>query len=158
MYGRAKSLLPVHVENDVPAQVVNGQIFIMVPNGALYIYNPLADKWSTKSSLPGKEEPLQTLVVNEQFFVITQSALYMYNPATGKWLNKTSLPNFMSYAFSGVMDNQIVIGDFLLMQSTETLWSGLFNAQLRVRLYDPASDVWYEGKITDDTHLTKEAF
>jgi len=132
------------------AQVVNKQIFIITLDGELYLYNPLTDKWSTKTPLTNQEEPLQTHVVNEQLFVITQSAMYMYNPATDTWINKTNMPTAMTYAFSDVMDNQIVVGDFLLTPSTETLWMGLFNAQLRIRIYDPISNTWHDGKTTDE--------
>jgi len=146
----SKKSLPIHVNQGMQTQILNGQIFIITPNGELYMYNPLADKWSTKTSLPTKEEPLQTHVINERLFVITQSAMYMYNPATGKWLNKTNMPTSMIYAFSDTLDNKIVVGDFLITPQTGTLWRGLFSAQLRIRIYDPTSNVWNECKTTDE--------
>ena len=74
-----KAHLPINVEG-MHTQVVNGQIFIITPQGELYMYNPVNDKWSKKVPLPVKEEPLQTHAVNEQLFIITQSAMYMYDP------------------------------------------------------------------------------
>jgi hypothetical protein len=131
-------------------QIVNGQFFIITPDGELYMYNPTADKWSTKTPLPVKEEPLNFHVANEQLFVITQNTMYLYNPTADTWLNKTSMPTSMTYAFSVVMDNQIVVGDFFLSPSTETLWRGLFNAKLRIRMYDPTFNVWHDCKTTDE--------
>ena len=146
----SRASIPINIQHDMQAQVVKDQIFIITSKGELYMYNTIADKWSLKTPLPAKEKPLQTLVINEQLFVITQSIMYMYNPVTGTWLNKTNMPASMIYAFSDVMDNKIVVGDFLLIPSTETIWMGLFNAQLRVSIYDPTSGVWFEGKTTDE--------
>jgi hypothetical protein len=146
----SRTSCPINVQQDMQAQVVNDLIFIITSKGELYMYKPLLDKWSTKTSLPTEEKPMQTLVINEQLFVITQSAMYMYDPVTSSWRNKTNMPTSMNYAFSDVIDNKIIVGDFLLVPSTETIWRGLFNAQLRVRFYDPLSDVWHEGKTTDE--------
>jgi N-acetylneuraminic acid mutarotase len=145
----SKKSLPVFVEG-MQAQVVNGQIFIITPSGELYMYNSITDKWSSKTSLPVDEEPLQTLVVNEHLFVITQSALYMYDPVTDTWINKTSMPASMTFAFSVVMDNKIIVGD--LFNVSEILFYNMYCAQLRVNIYDPIADVWQVGKTTAE-HL-----
>jgi N-acetylneuraminic acid mutarotase len=136
-------------KNSLQVQVINGQIFIMTFEGELYVYNPVTDKWSNKSPLLVKEEPLRAHVVNEQLFVITQSAMYLYNPVTDAWTNKAEMPASMTYVFSAVMDNKIIVGDFLYTAGS-TNWSSIFSAQLRVRIYDTLSDVWYEGKTTDE--------
>jgi hypothetical protein len=143
-----KEHLPINVEG-MQAQVVNEQIFIITPNGELYMYNPADDKWSNKAPLPVKDGLLQTHVINEQIFAITQRSMYMYDLAKDTWLNKTSIPTPMTYAFSAVMDNSIVIGDFLYTPEI-TYWTGLFSAQLRIRIYDPTTDVWQDGKPSVD--------
>jgi hypothetical protein len=146
----SKASLPVYVHQGMQTKVVNGQIFILTPTGELYMYNPVVDSWSGKVSLPVKEEPLCFHVANEQLFVITPSIIYIYDTVADTWLNKTSMPVLMTYAFSVVMDNKIIVGNFLLTPSTETLWRGLFNAKLRISIYDPTSDVWHDGKTTDE--------
>jgi len=141
--------LPIYVKEGMQAQVINEQIFIITPDGELYMYHSVTDNWSTRKSLNSQEKFLQTLVVNKQLFVITQTTIHMYNPDKDTWTNKTNMPTSRTYAFSDVLDNKIVVGDFLL--STETnAWGGLFNAQLRVSIYDPISNVWHDGKITDE--------
>jgi hypothetical protein len=156
----SKEPLPFYINDDVyyseyifqdilPVQVVNGQIFVIASDRVLYVYNPLTDKWSNKAPLPVKEEPVRTHVINEQLYVITQSALYMYNPVTDTWTNKTEMPSSRTYAFSAVMDNKMIVGDYLITTGI-TNWGSIFSAQLRVRSYNPVTDVWYNGKITDE--------
>ncbi|MCL2643585.1 MAG: hypothetical protein FWD52_08800 [Candidatus Bathyarchaeota archaeon] len=146
----SKASLPIYVQQSMQVQVVNEQIFIITPDGELYMYNTLTDKWSTKAHLTNQEKPLQSLVINEQLFVITQNAMYLYDPTTDSWITTTNMPTSMVYAFSDVMDNKIIVGDFLLTPSTEPIWMGLFSAQLQVRIYDPTVDVWYDGETTDE--------
>jgi hypothetical protein len=135
-------------KNSLQQQVVNGQIFIITLEGAMYMYDPVTDKWSNKSPLPLKQEPLRTHVINEQLFVITQNTMYTYNPVTDAWTYKTRMPTSMMYVFSVVVDNKIVVGDFLYTSGVNHI--AMLNAQLRVRLYDPGSDVWYDGKTVDE--------
>ena len=145
----SKAPLPNYVDG-IQSQVVNGQIFIITPNGELYMYNPIIDKWSNRASLSIKEELLQTHVVNEQLFVITKSALCMYDPVTDTWTNKTSMPTSMTYAFSVVMDNKIIVGD--LFNISEIIFGNMYRAQMRANIYDPITDVWQVGKTTTE-HL-----
>ena len=142
-----KAHLPINVAG-MHTQVVNGQIFIITPQGELYVYNPVNDKWSKKVPLPVKEEPLQTHAVNEQFFIITQSAMYMYDPAKDTWTNKPNMPTLMTYAFSVMVDNKIVVCD--LFNISEIIFSNMYRAQLRINIYDPVADVWQVGKTTSE--------
>jgi hypothetical protein len=144
---QSRASLPISVA-DMQAQVVNGQIFIITPKGELYAYNPIMDKWSSKTSLPTKEEPLQTHVVNDQLYIITQSILYMYNPTTDKWADKTDMPASMTYAFSVVMDNKIIVFD--LFNISDIIWYTMYCAQLRVNIYNPITNTWHSGQISDE--------
>ena len=145
----SKSSFPNYV-NDMQAQVVNGQIFIISPTGEMYMYNPITDKWNNKTSLPLKEKPLQTHVINEQIFVITQSALYIYNPVTDTWTNKTNMPTSMMYTFSVVTDSKIIVGD--LCNIKNNIYGNMYQAQIRINIYDSITNVWQVGK-TSAEHL-----
>ena len=141
----SKAHLSINVEG-MHTQVVNGQIFIITPLGELYTYDPVTDKWSNKTPLSVKEEPLQTHAVNEQLFIITQSALCVYDPAKDTWTNKPNMPALMTYAFSVVVDNKLIVCD--LSNISEIIFSNMYRAQLRINIYDPISDVWQTGKTT----------
>ena len=130
------------------AQAVNGQLYIITSEGELYMYNPLTDNWCEKASFPIKDVPLQTFAVDEKLFAITKNALYMYNTVKDEWVNKTSMAVSMSYAFSVMIDNKIIIGDYV---SSNNSWKTPFRDQIRIRIYDTDTDRWSEGKTNTET-------
>ncbi|MCW4033820.1 MAG: hypothetical protein NWF03_00475 [Candidatus Bathyarchaeota archaeon] len=102
-------------------------------------YDPNADTWTTKSSMPFSRSGFGTAVVDNKIYCIggttennETASNQVYDPQTGTWENRTSMPSPREYVCANVVDDQIfVIGG-----------SPTANA---VEVYDPETDTWTMG-------------
>jgi N-acetylneuraminic acid mutarotase len=145
----SKASFPI---SDLPPHTyaVDGQIFAITQGCVLYVYNPITDSWSNKASLPSNYGSYpQIYVVDGHFFAITRGKMCEYDSTTDSWINK-AIPFSGSGAFSVVVDNKIIFGDYI---SKELYGVYTFSVQLKVLIYDPKTDAWSEGKTSPEPAL-----
>jgi N-acetylneuraminic acid mutarotase len=74
------------------------------------VYDPEADTWETKTSMPTDRGWLSANVVGDKIYVISKTVNEAYDPATDSWMTKTPSPQpatFASGCISAVLDNKI---------------------------------------------------
>jgi N-acetylneuraminic acid mutarotase len=110
--------------------------------GAHEVYDPAADKWSTRAALPTPRDHLAVAAAGGRLYAIggridgdygrNLAANETYDPATDRWQPRAPLPTARSGIAASVLSGRIVVvgGEAP---------AGTFN---QVEAYDPASDGW----------------
>ena len=111
-----------------------------VSTGVTEVYDPVADTWETKMSMPSARWALKANVVNDKIYLIGgiggMELNEVYDPETDSWTKKRSPPTpICSYA-SVVIDGKIYLigGDIGFSQYSNI-----------VQVYVPESDSWSYG-------------
>ena len=140
------------VRSGPAVQAMNGKIYIIggyaagfVDEGQVWEYDPVADTYTTKTSMPATAGNVPSAVVGNEIFVLGGAptfAHYAYNPTTDSW--RTLAPGLTSDFQAGgafVLNNQIwLIGGLGLP------------ANQQVQVYDVASDSWSFGPLPANSH------
>lgn len=120
--------------------------------GALEIYDPVANAWSTGAPLPITVEDPGSATIGGKFYVIggfnfanniMTGALQIYDPLTDAWTAGAPMPTPRSGAMIGVLNGKLVaVGGHDGTSHVTT-----------VEIYDPASDSWTSGTSAPETLL-----
>ncbi|MEM4243514.1 MAG: kelch repeat-containing protein [Candidatus Bathyarchaeia archaeon] len=110
------------------------------------VYDPLTDKWETKSPMPTKRMAFSASVINGKIYIIGgqvsepayNSVLQteVYDPETDTWTTAAPIPVPVGYHASVVLDGKI----YILGGSTRTEVSASLN-----QIYDPETNSWSNG-------------
>ena len=104
-------------------------------------YDPQADTWADKTSMPAELGYLSICASDEKIYVIQGSAnetceVYEYNTLADEWTKKANLPTTRRDHGACVVDGQVyVIGGNTNAGALKT-----------VEIYDPETDKWTKGK------------
>ncbi len=111
-------------------------------------YNPAADTWETKASMPTARSQLQTNVADGKIYVMggepNQTLNYAYDPINDSWTVKAPIPGIITegydraaiYAASATVDNKIY-------------WIGVTGLMTRANMmYNPEDDSWTQMSAT----------
>jgi N-acetylneuraminic acid mutarotase len=146
------------------AAVVNGIVYVMdgsqrynvtdnefsyMSINATEAYNPAADTWSQKASMPTSRDGLGTAACQNKIYCIggrsvsaTESNATnvneVYDTETDSWQTKTPMPT----ARYGIEAN-VVDGKFYLIGGYES--SSIPHESAKVEIYDPVTDTWTTG-------------
>lgn len=115
------------------------------------VYDPLADAWETKASMPTNRSQMEANVVNGKIFVIggrisdesTVSLNEVYDPSTDSWSTRAPIPYPVTSYASAVVDNRIYV-----IEGQDEYHDPMnpgFN-----QIYDTTTDTWSQGAIIPD--------
>lgn len=111
-----------------------------LPNNNLWVYDPLANTWATKATMPLLSAQGASGVISNKLYVTTAanglsgyySYLHVYDPATDTWTAKANSPRPHANPAAGVIGNKFyVAGGFDGNNTTNIL-----------DVYDPVSNTW----------------
>jgi N-acetylneuraminic acid mutarotase len=115
------------------------------------VYDPVADKWTTKASMPLNVTGISASIVNEKIYIISglmpaepgnpegvvSNATQIYDPATDTWtIAATPIPIPVYYYVSAVIDNKIYVAGGSPSNAVSTN---------QLQIYDPENDQWTLG-------------
>jgi len=144
---------------DQATAVVNGIIYVIGGNyeiagygfaglsSVVEAYDPAANTWTTKASMPTKRREFATAVVNGIIYLIggdyggAISTMEAYNPATNVWTTKASMPTARASLSAAVVDGKIyaIGGEEINVVINNTLTNRRLST---VEAYDPATNTW----------------
>jgi N-acetylneuraminic acid mutarotase len=111
------------------------------------VYDPLADSWETKESMPTNRSQLDANVVDDKIYLIggrtggqysTVDLNEVYDPKTNTWTTKEPIPYPVVQYASAVVDGKIyVIGG-------QDEFDDSMNLDL-IQIYNPETDTWNFG-------------
>lgn len=142
----------------VPANVINGKIYVIDYSGANYVYDPLIDSWGTRASTPMPSaagfDGHVSAVVNAKLHIIgglssnQDSNLHqIYDPATDNWSYASSPPNSVGNAFrngaAAATTGEMALKRIYVLGQQGNLKQG--EPQGSNRIYDPQTDSWVFG-------------
>jgi N-acetylneuraminic acid mutarotase len=134
--------------------VIGGAWFISgSETNEIRVYDPSADTWTSKTSMPTARWGAEANVVHEKIYVIggaTDGVLdvnEVYDPATDTWSTKTPIPTPVTSYASAVVDDKIYIigGAAPEANSTSKQHINL------IQIYDPEKDSWSSGTPMPNT-------
>ena len=142
----------------VPANAVNGKIYVIDWNGKVYAYDIAADSWSAKSTAPTPSaagfDGHVSAVVSGKIHIIGglstsgDSNLHqVYDPATDNWTYASSPPNSVGNAV-GQGAATATIGEFALRRIYVFGQQGNLRQgepEGSNRIYNPQADTWTFG-------------
>ncbi|RCR66227.1 hypothetical protein [Larkinella punicea] len=157
-----KAALPVtngfNVSYTLPVMSIGGKAYTMltllgganITTSTMYVYDPAADKWTPKGSVPFIGNWRTTMVLNGKGYVVgggysktgsntatliePGKAVYEYDPTTDKWTKKKDFPGEPRFGAFGAVYNgkgYIMGGSTENFGSFKDLWE-----------YDAVADVW----------------
>jgi hypothetical protein len=142
----------------VPANAVNGKIYVIDWNGKVYAYDIAADSWSAKSTAPTPSaagfDGHVSAVVNDKIHIIGglstsgDSNLHqVYDPATDNWTYASSPPNSIGNAFSQgaatATIGELALRRIYVFGQQGNLRQG--EPEGSNRIYNPQNDSWVFG-------------
>lgn len=142
----------------VPANAVNGKIYVIDWNGKVYAYDIAADSWSTKSTAPTPSaagfDGHVSAVVNGKIHIIGglstsgDSNLHqVYNPITDNWTYASSPPNSIGNAVgqgaAAATTGELALKRIYVFGQNGNLRQG--EPQGSNRIYNPQDDSWTFG-------------
>ncbi len=142
------------------AGAINGELYVAggwnwpasgLPQSQLFVYDPVANSWSTKATMPTLSGNGATGVIGDKLYVTTacdgssgyRNFLHVYDPATNTWSQLASSPNDHADPAFGVINNKLYVAG--------GVDDGGVHANLDV--YDPATNTW-TTKASMPTSLT----
>ncbi len=146
-----KKPLPVPLYHTNGVGVIGGKLYISggmsgskSSSNALYMYDPVANTWTQKASMPGFNYAGVTGVINNKLYVYTQcfqaecsSAFYRYDPVTNRWTTLPTANTADGYArWHGSGTGGVTGGKFYVV-------GGSVSPELDV--YDPVGNRWSTG-------------
>ena len=133
------------------AAVVDGKIFVLDRHqysSNLYMYDPIADIWTTKTGMPGalyiQPNAVFMVVVDDKLIIVDAENTMIYDPKTDTWREGTSCPLIIYDGAAGVTS------DVYAPQRVYILGTGRPSGQslsvMFTLIYDPAQDIWSTAK------------
>jgi N-acetylneuraminic acid mutarotase len=148
------------------ASSFNGKIYVIggsssysssndwIPTNKLFIYDPIADKWTEGKPMPTARGGMTANFVNGILYVIggygssqIVDVNEAYDPLSNEWISKKPIPTPRHHTASTVVDNQL----FVIGGTIEGLYP-IVNTNTNER-YDPKQDKW----ITLEPMLSKRS-
>jgi N-acetylneuraminic acid mutarotase len=152
------------------ASVVDGKIYLIggftqSANGAYQtsnenlVYDPVADSWTTKTSIPTPTLDYATAVVDDKIYVISgTSRAYsddlidlnqIYDPKTDTWGQGAPIPTAIQQAAAGATTGSVSIFN-ASGKSAKAIYvmggfTGFYWPRNLTQVYDPESDTWSFG-------------
>jgi hypothetical protein len=142
----------------VPANAINGVIYVVDWEGKVYAYDIAADSWSTKSTTPAPSaagfDGHVSAVVNEKIHIVgglstggDSNVHQVYDPAANNWTYASSPPNSIGNAV-GQGAATATTGEFALKRIYVFGQQGNLRQgepQGSNRIYNPQNDSWTFG-------------
>ena len=134
--------------NHVGGAVINGIVYVAGGfNGgdqsSLYAYDPVANSWSTKASMPGGRYQSSGVASynNELYYFggwttspgLPNNNTYIYNPTTNTWRSGANMPTLSGCGAAGAIGTKIYV---------TTACDGNSGYRNFLRAYDPAANSW----------------
>lgn len=136
------------------AVTLNGKIYLVggfrsgmwVPTDTLYEFDPTANRWTKKASMPTERGALGAGVVNGRIYAIGGAQRHIfqlkdvaanesYDPATDKWTTHAALPTPRDHFTVSVVDEKL----YALGGRVDVDYNRNLN---RNEVYDPITDQW----------------
>ncbi|MDD3421678.1 MAG: S8 family serine peptidase, partial [Methanocellales archaeon] len=131
------------------AGAINGKLYVTggwnwpasgLPQSQLFVYDPVANSWSTNASLPILSGNGATGVIGGKLYVTTpcdgysgyRKFLHVYDPATNTWSQLASSPNAHADPAFGVINNKLYVAG----------GTGDSGVHANLDVYDPATNTW----------------
>jgi N-acetylneuraminic acid mutarotase len=121
----SKHEMPDASLDDAAAHTIGDKIYVVMgsdiisnsPQDALYIYDPIADAWSTGAARPTTRAQFASAVVNGLLYIIggwgevadVGKSVEIYDPATDRWSSGAPLPAALAGAQACVFSDQIYV-------------------------------------------------
>jgi N-acetylneuraminic acid mutarotase len=142
----------------IPANAINGKIYVIDWGGKVYVYDIAADSWSTKSTTPTPSAAgfsgHVSAVVNGKIHIIgglstsLDSNLHqVYDPVTDNWTYVSSPPNSIGNAFgkgaAAATTGELALKRIYALGQQGNLRQG--EPRGSNRIYNPQNDSWTFG-------------
>ena len=110
---------------------------------SLYAYDPVANSWSTRASMPGgRYQPSGVAVYNNELYFfggwttspgLPNTNLYIYNPGANTWRSGAAMPTLSACGAAGTIGTKIYVTNAC---------DGNSGYRSVLRVYDPAANSW----------------
>ena len=151
----ARAPMPVRLEETNGAGVIGGRIYVSggrdldnaspgsddgAPRSSLYVYDPVANRWSRKADMPQPSMSGVTGAIDDKLYVLnaTFNRFYRYDPATDSW---SVLPRCPGRHFRGA--GAVIRGKLYVAGGVRFGINGPI-AIRRLHVYDPGTNTWSE--------------
>jgi N-acetylneuraminic acid mutarotase len=147
-----KTLLP---EGVLPrfANMVNGKIYLiggieysndtkLGVNKATLVYDPVADTWGTKTSVPLLDESYISVTVDNKIYVISSTHNQIYNPETDTWSQASPPTAFQSISSGGATTGISTPKGIYVFGANATEWWQPSGQGFTAQSYNPSTNTW----------------
>jgi len=138
---------------------INGIVYVagglnVHEQASLQTYNPTANTWTIKSSMPaGRYSGDGAGVINGQLYVaggwdntstfLPHNTLFVYDPASDTWATKSPMPQLSGCGATGVISSKLYV---------TTACNGFSGYVGLLDIYDPSTDTWTSLANSNDQH------
>ncbi|MGD6807411.1 MAG: Kelch repeat-containing protein [Candidatus Bathyarchaeia archaeon] len=139
------------------ANVIDGKIYVIGGCNAtscIYqteVYDPLADAWATKTSIPELATAYASAVVNNNIYVFYSNVTQIYDVTTDSWSVGAS-PTFPVF-FGRAAATSGVNAPLRIYVLSDNSSEQLSSATITNQIYDPQTDSWTTGASLPTTRF-----
>lgn len=111
-----------HVHSGALVEAINGKLYVVGGSftSSVEEYDPIANSWTDKASIPTNYAPLNSGVINDKLYVLggcgnndcrigANSLLQVYDPSTNSWAVKASMPTPRFGMATGVIGDKMYV-------------------------------------------------